>query len=55
MRGQFLILSIDKNFFDPLYPNFVHVVTEWPLRYTVAINDLLHMKNAGAQIAMDFS
>ena len=25
------------------------------IEYTVAINDLLCMKNAGAQIAMDFS
>ena len=27
----------------------------WGEGYTVAINDLLCMKNAGAQIAMDFS
>ena len=28
---------------------------EVPIQYTVAINELLCMKNAGAQIAMDFS
>ena len=33
----------------------IHTGYEYPRVYTVAINELLCMKNAGAEIAMDFS
>ena len=36
------------------YKQLVLLVLYWPF-YTVAENELLCMKNAGAQIAMDFS